>query len=358
MRRFPLLAILPIACVACSPSPNGGPPPDLPVTVDLAPVRIETVRETVPAVGTLEAEEEVDLSPQISAVIATIHFEEGQRITAGALLVSFDSRKQEARVREVEAAVELSRRNFQRAEALLQDNTVSKEEFDRVAAQLAAEEALLTQERQKLIDFTVLAPFDGVLSRRRVSPGQFLNAGTPMVTLLAVDRLKIAFSVPERFAARLAVGQSVELTVSPHPDRIFQGKVTFIDPRIDPATRTVGLLAQVENRDGALKPGLFANVRAVLSERPGALTIPEEAVFLIGDESNVFIERDGRASLQTVREGLRLDGRVEILAGLSPKDRVVLGDNRKLADGRLLQVRRDLSVPDLLPVAASPDPSR
>ncbi|MFQ3670606.1 MAG: efflux RND transporter periplasmic adaptor subunit, partial [Verrucomicrobiia bacterium] len=250
----------------------------------------------------------------------------------------------------------LARQSFKRAEALLEDRTVSKEEYDRALAQLRAEEAILALERERLADMMIQAPFAGVLSRRRVSAGQYLNVGTPMVTLLAVDRLKIAFSIPERFAGRLAEGQAVELMVSPHPDRVFRGTISFVDPRVDPGTRTVGAVAVVDNRRGELKPGLFATVRVVMGERVGALTIPEEAVFLVGDESTVFVEVDGKAESRTIREGLRLDGRVEVVEGLGPEDRVVLGDSRKLGEGRRLQVRRELLGAEVAPTVSGAGP--
>ncbi len=341
MQRWFVFGGIGLVLMGCGGGPAGGPPADFPVTVDLAPVRIETVLETVPTVGSLEPDEVVELSPQVAGVVEGIHFEEGQRVKAGARLVTFQSGKQEARVREVEAAVALARQNFARAKALLEDNTVSKEEYDRAAAQLAADEALLALERERLKDMIVEAPFDGVLSRRRVSVGQFVNVGNPLVTLLAVDRLKLAFTVPERFAGRLAEGQAVELMVTPHPGRTFRGEITFVDPRIDPGTRTVSALAVVDNREGVLKPGLFANVRVVLGERAGALTIPEEAVFLVGDESTVYVAAEGKATARTIREGVRLAGRVEVLEGLSPSDRVILGDSRKLGEGTRLNVRRE-----------------
>jgi membrane fusion protein (multidrug efflux system) len=334
------LALLPLALsLAACGSQQGGPPADLPVTVDLAPVSIEAILETVPAVGTLEPDESVEIRPEVSGVVTGIHFEEGQRVEKGSLLIVLDARKQEARVREVEAALELAKANFERAQKLLADRTVSQEEFDQTASRLAADEAVVALERARLKDMTITAPFTGVIGRRQVSIGQFINVGTTLATIYAMDTLKIAFNVPERYLGRIKLGQEVQVTVTPFPDRIFTAKISFISPQVDANTRTLSALAELDNRKGELKPGLFANVRTVLDQRENAMTIPESAAFLIGDDLTVYVEKDGKAQIRTIKGGIRLDGRLEVLEGLSPSERVILGDSRKLGDGRTLNVR-------------------
>jgi membrane fusion protein (multidrug efflux system) len=176
----------------------------------------------------------------------------------------------------------------------------------------------------------ITAPFDGVLGRRLVDIGAFVAAGEPLVAIVDADPVEIAFAVPERHVAELGTGQEVAVTVASHGTRAFPGRVTFIDPQVDPVNRTVLVKAVLPNREGALRPGQFATVALTLAHHAGAAVVPEEALVPSGDQHYVYVVEDGRAQARAVTVGIRLPGRAEITSGLALGATVVRVGHEKL----------------------------
>jgi membrane fusion protein (multidrug efflux system) len=168
---------------------------------------------------------------------------------------------------------------------------------------------------------------------RYVSTGAFVNAATRVATLQRLDRLKIDFSIPEKYASRIKVGSPIEFSVA-GGNRKYAGEIYAFDPRIDASTRTVLLRATSINQDGKLLPGAFANVALTLSTTDDAILIPSEAVIPGLTEKNVFLMADGKAIRRAVETGTRTESRIHILAGLQPGDVVITSGLQQLRDGQ------------------------
>ena len=322
------------ALVSCKK--GGGPPKDAPVPVELVAVEVGPLLETLRATGTLEAEEAVDLKPEVEGEITSIQMTEGGTVKKGELLLQIDESKQQATVAEAEADFRLSDENRRRADMLLTDGTISQQEHDQVHSAYRRSEASLNLARKRLTEYTLTAPFDGVLGRRNASVGQYVSSQTILVSIYALDRMKLDFSVPERYSARVKPGQTLSLTVAAHGEEKFSGEIYLVEPRVEVETRTVQVRAYVPNADHRLKPGMFANVTLSVGTKDSALTLPEDCIFPHTGSFAVYRDAGGLAELVPVETGLRVPGRVEILSGLKAGDLVARSGNLRLSPGRKL----------------------
>lgn len=324
---------------------GGGPPKDAPVPVELVPVTAAPLQETLEAVGSLDAEESVDIRPEVEGEITSIRLTEGQTVKKGDLLLQIDESKQAAMVAEAEADHKLAQETIHRADMLLADGTISQQEHDQTHANFTRMEASLALAKKRLTEYTLTAPFDGILGRRFVSVGQYVNPQTTLVSIYDLDRMKLNFSVPERYSAKIQPGQTLRLKVAAYSEETFAGEIYLIEPRVDPGTRTVQVRAYVPNSDLRLKPGMFANVEITVGTKPKALTIPEECLFPNAGGFAVYRSHEGVAELVPVETGLRVPGKVEILKGLQAGDQVARSGNLRLSPGRKLLPEKTATSP-------------
>ena len=333
MKHFlPLLGLLALA----SCKKGGGPPKDAPVPVELVAVEAGPLLETLRATGSLEAEESVDLKPEVEGEVTSIQMTEGEKVKKGDLLLQIDESKQTASVTEAEAEFQLAEETLRRADALLADGTISKQEHDQTHATFRRAEASLKLAKKRLSEYTLTAPFDGILGRRNVSVGQYVSPQTVLLSIYAMDRMKLDFSVPERYSARVKPGLTLHMTAAAHGDEKFSGEIYLVEPEVDAETRTVQVRAYVPNADHRLKPGMFANVTLSVGTKDTALTIPEDCLFPHTGGFAVYRDAGGVAELVPVQTGLRIPGRVEILSGLKAGDLVARSGNLRLSPGRKL----------------------
>jgi multidrug efflux system membrane fusion protein len=219
--------------------------------------------------------------------------------------------------------------------------------YDQANAGIAKTEAIISQK-------LVRAPFDGELGVRHVEVGQYLTAGTQIVTLTDLSVLYANFTVPEKGSAALEVGETIRISVDAYPGRTFEGKITAIEPQIAADTRNIRVQATLDNPEHILKPGMFATITVVLPDKAPVITVPETAVdyTLYGDSVFLITEKkadDGKSSLTAVRTfvrtGKRVNGRAEILTGLKAGDRVVALGQLKLQTGAAVAISTDPTPP-------------
>lgn len=338
-----------VLLTGCSKGSGGGPPPDMATEVVIGKASLMPVEETVGAVGTVEANERVEIKPEVSGLIESVDFVEGQRVRQGEKLFQLDSGKERASLAQAEAEEELARANLSRAQTLIGTKAISRQEVDQLQSEVAVKAALTRLEKERLIERTIVAPFDGVVGTRLVSPGQYVTAGTALATLVDDSRLKVRFRIPERQLGMVRVGQPGRLRVSAYRDQAFRGEIDLIDPEVDPATRTLEVRLIIPNEDGRLKPGMFANVDVVAGVRENAVVVPESAIVPSLNDFSVFAVEDGVAKLRPVTLGVRLPGKAEILEGLTPEQPIVISGTQKLVDG--------MKVVAATPVAAAQSPA-
>lgn len=306
--------------------------------VEAAEVQAKTLSREISAVGTTRSNESVVIRPEIAGRIAAFHFDEGGLVEVGQKLVSLDASVYEAELRQAEASLSLSRRNYQRAAELLSKGAGTARTRDESLSQMEVDEAAVALAKARLDKTVILAPFSGVVGLRMVSVGDYVGPGQDIVNLEDIDPIKVDFRVPEALLSVVSEGQRLRVTLDAFPDRTFEGTVYAIDPRIDREGRSILIRARIPNADGVLRPGLFARVTLIVDTRTNALVVPEQAIVPRENEHFVFRIVDGTAKLTKVELGQRRAGEVEIVNGLNAGDTVVTSGQLRLRDGSAVRV--------------------
>jgi membrane fusion protein, multidrug efflux system len=330
---------------------NNKPPP---ATVTVAEAKSEVIPNLLIAVGDLAAVHQVNVTSDVSGRITDIMFTAGSTVKAGSPLVQLFDGPDQGDLASFKAQATVAQLSLDRAKQLAARQfgpqaTVDQAQasYDQANAGIAKTQAIISQK-------LVRAPFDGELGVRHVEIGQFLTAGTQIVTLTDLSALYANFTVTEKDSAMLKVGQTVRVAVDAYPGRTFEGKINAIEPQIATDTRNIRVQATLDNPDHILKPGMFATTTVVLPDKPAVVTVPETAVdyTLYGDSVFLITEKkedDGKTSLTAVRTfvrtGSRTDGRAEIVSGLKPGDRVVAVGQLKLQSGVAVAISTDAPPP-------------
>jgi membrane fusion protein (multidrug efflux system) len=313
--------------------------------VTLVTVRSERVSQKLEALGNARANESVDISTKLSNIVTAVTFRDGERVKRGQVLVQLDNAQARADVAEAQAALTESESQYNRSRELLNTQALSKSSFDQLVATLTANRARLGAAQARFEDTVIRAPFSGRVGLRRVSVGTLISPGDVITTLDDTSVIKLDFSVPENFLASLREGLSIRASAPAFPGRSFAGSVASIDSRVDMNTRSVTVRALLANDDGALRPGMFLNVTLANDERE-ALVIPEEALSPEAERQYVYVVTDDKVSRREVRIGGRRPGRVEILAGLTAGERVVVEGTQKVRDGATVRATERAVDPD------------
>ena len=326
---------------------NNKPPP---ANVTAVVAKSEAIPNLLTAVGDLVAVHQVNVTSDVSGRITEILFTAGSQVKAGTPLVQLFDGPEQGDLANYKAQQRVAQISLDRAKQLAErqfgpqatvDNAQAA--FDQASAGIAKTEAIISQK-------LVRAPFDGDLGVRQVEVGQYLTAGTQIVSLTDLSTLYANLTVTEKQSSQVKVGQTVRIAVDAYPGRGFEGKITTIEPQIATETRNIRVQATMQNPDKILKPGMFATTTITLPEKPPVVTVPETAVdyTLYGDSVFLITEKkaeDGKTSLNAVRTavktGNRTGGRVEILKGLNPGDRVVAVGQIKLQSGIAVAISSD-----------------
>lgn len=329
--------VLGLSLFSCSRGAGGGGRGGFqmpPAPVEVAEVRPQVVRDQFRTLGSIEAQEIVQVTSEVSGIVRRIGFAEGQAVRQGAPIASLEDREEAAEAERAAAQRDLANQNFTRASRLAEQNVISAQELDNARANLRVAEASANVASARLAQRRIRAPFSGLAGRRLVSPGTYLRAGDPVTELARVDRLRVTFSAPERYLEQLHRGASIAVTTPAFPGQTFTGRITVVDPIVDAATRSVKLVAELPNPGYRLKPGMSANVAVTFEERPQALVVPDEAVFAEGAQSFVYVVKpDSTVTRTAVRLGLRDSSRVEITEGLTAGQTVVTAGHQKVFEG-------------------------
>ena len=295
-------------------------------------VRTGAVTDEYIALATARANEAIDVTPRISSVVSAIHFEEGQAIREGDVLVELDSREIRADLDLAEANLRERRSRYGRLEALAASQVVSEVELEEIQAQLQVAEAQVNSARARLEDTVIRAPFAGTVGLRRVSVGGLVQPNTVITTLDDIGAMKLEFSIPEEYLAVVGEGLAIEASGAAWPNRLFEGAVTSVDSRIDPMTRSLAVVAELPNDDRDLKPGMFLQV-LIGRRREDVVLAAESALVPRQGRQYVFVVDEGRAIEREVKLGSRMPGQVEIIAGLDAGEEIVTQGVQRLRDG-------------------------
>jgi membrane fusion protein (multidrug efflux system) len=313
---------------------GGGAPgamPPMPVDVDTA--RRDSMVDAVRATGRIEALQAVDLRPDEQGRVVQLLFQEGQAVAAGTPLVRIDTAMLRAQAERGTADRDLARQQLERVRRLRSENAATPADLERVEAAARSAEAALAMLQLQIERSTVRAPFAGVVGQRFVSVGDYVTTETRLLTLQTMDPQRAVIEVPERYAAHLKRGQTVDFTVAAQPGRVFHALVDFIDPVVQPTSRTIMVKARAPNPDQLLKAGMFIEARLATATRANAIVVREDAVQPLRTANVVWAVVDGKARRRVVQLGARSQGVVEIVSGVKAGEQVVVGGLERMAEG-------------------------
>src|SRR6266446_1832544 len=328
-----LLLAAPAACKKANSAAGGGPggPGGFAMPVEVAAAIRDTVVDAIAATGQIEAVQSVDLRPEVDGRIVEILVREGQDVAAGTGLFKVDDAELKAQVARAEADRDVAQRNLERTKQLMSQNASSQADLERADAGYRAAQASYDLLKTRLDRTVVRAPFAGVVGRRLVSIGTYVNSQTPLISLQSVNPQHAAFQVPERYADQLRRGQLVSFQVAALPGRNFSGEVVFVDPVVELPGRTILIKARVPNPEHQLQAGMFIEARLATNIRPNAIVVPEDAILPLQGSTFVWMVKDGKADRRQVTLGVRTAGWAEILGGgIEAGDQVVVGGAERL----------------------------
>jgi len=302
------------------------------VAVKMVPVVLAEFIESVEAVGTARANEQVVITSKYSDLVDAIYFDDGQSVKKGAVLVKLNNQEEVAKVNELTANLSESQAHLKRLTELLSSSATSKSLVEQQEAKTKAIEAQLVSANAKLNDLTIRAPFAGVLGFREVSKGAYIDAGDVITSLDDLSIIKVDFHLPERLLTHIHVGQQVTAVNSAYRNKEFIGKISAIDSRIDSSTRSIKVRAIISNKALKLHPGMLLNI-SVLLQVENILQLPESTIIPIENAHYVFLESEGKAVRKAIKIGRRHPGVVEVVSGLEEGDNVVVEGALKLRDG-------------------------
>ncbi len=314
-------------------------------------------RTSLKATGEVRAVQGADLSAEVSGIVDTISFSSGQDVAAGTVLLRLRANDDDARLAQLQALADLAAANLVRDRRQFDAQAISRATLDADESNLRADQAQVAATRAQMAEKVVRAPFAGRLGIRGVDVGQYLTAGTAIVTLQALDPIYVDFSIQQQALSRLRAGQPVGVTVDAWPGRVFHAVVASINSRVDSASRMVMVRAQLDNHDHALLPGMFAVVEVDTGAPEQHLTLPQSAISYNPYGNFVYVLAPGRhgglvAQSRVIEIGAVRGDQVLILSGVAAGEQVVTAGQLKLRSGAPVLVDNRV----LPSEAASPTP--
>ncbi len=316
-------------------------------TVATATATMQPWQASLTAVGSARASKGADLAAEIAGVVDQIDFESGQTVPADTVLLRLRPDDDEAKLAQLRASADLANVTLQRDQKQLAAHGVAQATVDADEANLKVTRAQVAAQQALMAEKTVRAPFAGRLGVRQVDLGQYIAAGTPIVTLQQLDPMFVDFYLPQQAIGQIAAGQPVEVTADAFPNRVFKGTISSLNSKVDPSSRMLQVRASLPNTDGALLPGMFVNVSIATGQPRPLVTIPNAAVAYNPYGSLVYVvhdEKDAKGAdqhvvkQQFVTTGAARGDQVSILKGIAANDVVVTAGQLKLHNGSVVKI--------------------
>lgn len=272
--------------------------------------------------GSIEANEQVEIRSEVSGIVETINFIEGSNVNKGQVLFKVNDIELRAQLAQASTKEGLASENERRAELLLKKEAISQEEYDLARADFKSAQSQTQLIRAQIGKTSVKAPFSGKIGLRSISPGTYITPSILVAKLVNIGKLKITFSIPEKYASQVKQNSNLTFTVAGSSKK-YTAKIYAIEPEVEVATRTLQVRAIADNKDGKLLPGTFANVELALDIIKDAIVVPTEAIVPIQNGKKVFISSGGKAKEIIVETATRTDANILILSGLKAGDTVI-----------------------------------
>ncbi len=287
--------------------------------------------------GTIEPNEVINLRSEISGIVEVLNFSEGGNVASGQILIKINDAELKAQLAQATTRNSLAAENERRAKLLLEKEAISQEEYDIASADHRTAQSQIQLIEAQLIKTAIRAPFSGMVGLRNISKGSYITPTTDIAQLVDISKVKLEFSIPERYATKVKIGTPVRFTVQGTSDE-FTAKVYAIEPLVETATRTLRVRALANNRDSGLIPGTFANVIFPLETVEKGLLVPAEALIPIQNGKKLFVKKEGLAKEVLVETGARTDADVLVIKGIIEGDTVLTSGVMSLRDGSPVNV--------------------
>jgi len=308
------------------------------MTVSGIVVKTQTFDNNLSLSGSMEANEQVEIRSEVSGIVEGIYFNEGSNVSKGQVLFKVNDIELRAQLAQASTKEGLASENERRAKLLLQKEAISQEEYDIARADYKSAQAQTQLIRAQIGKTSVRAPFSGKIGLRSISPGTYITPSLLVAKLVNIGKLKITFSIPEKYATQVKMNSTLTFTVAGSTEK-YSAKVYAIEPEVEVATRTLKVRAIAENKDGKLFPGTFANVELPLDVIKDAIVIPTEAIVPVQDGKKVFISNNGMAKEVMVETATRTDASILVLSGLKTGDTVLTSGVMSLKDESPVKVK-------------------
>ncbi|WP_338644693.1 efflux RND transporter periplasmic adaptor subunit [Flavobacterium sp. KS-LB2] len=272
--------------------------------------------------GSIEANEQVEIRSEVSGIVEAIYFQEGSNVSKGQVLFKVNDLELRAQLRQTSTREGLASENERRAKLLLQKEAISQEEYDLARADLKSAQAQSQLIKAQIAKTSVRAPFSGKIGLRSISPGTYITPTVLVAKLVNTGKLKITFSIPEKYASQVKTNTNITFTVSGSTEN-YTAKVYAIEPEVAVATRTLQVRAIAENKNGKLLPGTFADVELPLDIIKDAIVVPTEAIIPVQNGKKVFISSNGQAKEVMIETATRTDASILVLSGLKAGDTII-----------------------------------
>lgn len=309
-----------------------------PIQVNGIIVKPQTFENNLSLSGSIEANEQVEIRSEVSGIVESINFKEGSNVSKGQLLFKVNDSELRAQLSQANTKQNLAAENERRAKLLLQKEAISQEEYDVARAEYASTKAQSQLIKAQIAKTSVRAPFSGKIGLRSISPGTYITPTILVAKLVNIEKVKISFSIPEKYASQVKMGSVIDINVSGSTKK-YTAKIYAIEPEVEITTRTLQIRAIADNIDGKLFPGTFADVKLPLNTINDAIVVPTEAIVPVQDGKKVFISNMGKAKEVMVEATTRTDSSILILSGLNAGDTLVTSGVMSLKDEAPIKVK-------------------
>ncbi|MCA0402667.1 MAG: efflux RND transporter periplasmic adaptor subunit [Proteobacteria bacterium] len=303
------------------------------ISVETAHVTQKILAEQFETIGSLASTDNIDISAEMAGQIAAIYFTPGAYVKKGTLLIQLDQTVLKSQLASAKANLTLSKASYNRIQELGKKNLASGQTLDKALADLKENENRVKAKVAELAKLNLRAPFSGTLGSRQVSIGQYVKIGQPLVKLVANQKLRVEYNLPERYLGKLHQGQNVSVVSDAFPNKVYEGIVNYIDPAVDKETRTIAVEALIDNSQRTLSAGLFVRVSHQFGEKRKRLLVPEESLIPTINGQKIFILRDNKAQTIRVKTGAHHASMTEICSGLQANDIIIVRGQHKLKEG-------------------------
>jgi membrane fusion protein (multidrug efflux system) len=307
------------------------------VLVTVGTVTMDTMSDQVESLGTAQANESIEITAKVADTINKLHFEDGEYVKAGQVLVELTNKTESSKLTEAQASANDAKRQFDRVKELAEKKMIPERDLDTARTALETANARLEGVMVTMSDKVIRAPFSGVLGFRKASNGGLMTSNSVITTLDDISTIKLDFTVPEVYFDEIKPGLMIHARSVVYRDREFSGEIKVVGSRVDPVTRSVVVRAHLRNQDDVLRPGMLLTVKLHLNDKL-SLVVPEQAVVVNGERQTVFVVDDQNIARQTkVSLGRRKPGFVEVLSGLKEGQRIIIDGTSQVRPGQPVQ---------------------